>query len=281
MHVDDSRDQLSIETPEHVAIRFSAAGLGSRFLALLADTLLQSACYVLLLIVALLAAYSVPASARTSAALTPTAEKWLIAGFILLNFLLYWGYFALFEFLWRGQTPGKRWLKIRVIKDSGRQITFFEALARNLIRIIDMLPSIYLVGAVTMMCNRQHQRLGDLVAGTLVVHEGGHERAEWTSGARFITAGIYSPPEPEKRQRPDGVELPADAVARLNAESLSLIDAFLARAPELDYDRRASLATRILNEQSRAMGIAAPSGISAEKVLEAIAFELRGQASLR
>jgi uncharacterized RDD family membrane protein YckC len=275
-----SRDQLSIETPEQVSLHFEVAGLGSRFLAIVADSLLQFACYVLLVITVVLVAYSAPASVRDAQALTPTAEKWLIAGFILFNFVLYWGYFTLFEVFWRGQTPGKRWLKIRVIKDSGRQITFFEALARNLVRTIDMLPSIYLVGAVTMMCNRQHKRLGDLVAGTLVVHERGQQRAQWSSGTRTITAGLYQPPEPEKRQRPAGVQLPADMISKLSTEDLIMIETFFARALDLELETRASIAAKMLHRLSQKMGTPVPEGKRAETVLEAIAYEMRSQGGL-
>ena len=285
MSVDDlrdqlNRDQLNIETPEQVSLRFEIAGLGSRFLAILADSLLQLSCYVVLVITVVLVAYSVPASAQGSRALNHTAEKWLIAGFILLNFVLYWGYFTLFETFWRGQTPGKRWLKIRVIKDSGRQVTFFEGLARNLVRVIDLLPSIYLVGAVTMMCNRQHKRLGDLVAGTLVVHERSQERVQWSSGTRTITAGLYQPPEPEKRQRPAGVPLPADMIARLSTEDLVVIETFFARALDLELETRASIAARILQRLCQKMATAVPEGISAETVLEAVAYEMRSQGGL-
>src|SRR6202453_4051205 len=97
--------------------------------------------------------------------------KWFEAAIIFINFCLIWGYFALFEAYWHGQTPGKRAMKLRVIKDSGRQITLFEALARNLLRVVDYLPSLYLVGVITMLCNKRNQRLGDLAAGTIVVHE--------------------------------------------------------------------------------------------------------------
>ena len=84
---------------------------------------------------------------------------------------MYWGYFAFFEAVWRGQTPGKRYVGIRVIKESGRPIDAFEAIGRNLMRGIDGLPGFYGVGLVCMMLNQQHRRLGDFVAGTVVVHE--------------------------------------------------------------------------------------------------------------
>ena len=86
--------------------------------------------------------------------------KWVLAAFIGLNFLLIWGYYTLFEAFWHGQTPGKHIMKLRVIKDSGRQITLFEAMSRNLLRIIDYLPAFYLVGVITMLCTKRHQRLG-------------------------------------------------------------------------------------------------------------------------
>ena len=101
---------------------------------------------------------------------TRSGEKWLVALVILIHFLMYWGYFALFEAFKNGQTPGKMLFKLRVIQDSGRQITFFEAMTRNLIRVIDLIPSFYLVGVISMLCNRQHKRLGDL-AGRLTPEE--------------------------------------------------------------------------------------------------------------
>src|SRR6202012_2002495 len=94
------------------------------------------------------------ASARrvgVGGALADRGAQWVFAGVVLFYFLLYWGYFSLFEAFWNGQTPGKRLLKIRVIKETGRQSTLFEALARNLLRVIDMMPSFYLIGVISML----------------------------------------------------------------------------------------------------------------------------------
>src|SRR5579883_3491689 len=162
-------DQLVIDTPEQVAIRFPVAGIGSRFLAILIDSLLQAAAYVAIILIFILIISAAPK--ENAGELSHNGEKWLIAGLILVHFLMYWGYFTLFEAFWNGQTPGKRLFRVRVIQDSGRQITFFESMTRNLIRIVDMVPSFYLVGIITMACNPRHKRLGDLAAGTLVVHE--------------------------------------------------------------------------------------------------------------
>ena len=120
----------------------------------------------------------------------------------LFNFLLYWGYFALFEAFWNGQTPGKRLVKIRVIKDSGRHITLFEALARNLVRVVDMIPpNFYLVGLLSMLCNKQQKRLGDFVAGTIVIHERTSQQPMLGHTSRSITASLYPQPAPESARR--------------------------------------------------------------------------------
>ena len=158
-------DQLSIDTPELVALEFPLAGIGSRFIAILIDSLLQAAIVLALIFGAML---FLPSLLKFEAA----SAKWFIAIVILVPFLLQWGYFALFEAFWNGQTPGKRVAKIRVIQQSGRAITLFESLARNLVRIIDFLPTSYIVGVISIFVTSRHQRLGDLVAGTLVVHEG-------------------------------------------------------------------------------------------------------------
>src|SRR6266403_508675 len=207
-------DQLNIETPEQVELRFPIAGIGSRFLAILTDSLIQGAALFFLFLGFALIVSAAPKIPGAAAAVSNTGAKWFVAGVVLFYFLLYWGYYSLFEAFWSGQTPGKRLLKIRVIKDSGRQITLFEALARNLLRVIDMLPSFYLVGVITMLCNREQKRLGDLVAGTIVVHERSNNQPLMSHNSRTFTASLYrqsleAAPEPlsslaRVRRRPPG-----------------------------------------------------------------------------
>src|ERR1700753_438541 len=103
-------DQLSIETPELVAIEMPVAGLGSRFAAILVDYLIWAAILIALILIALLSTPNMGAQ----------IEKWATGVFIFLFFLLRWGYFTLFEALWDGRTPGKRVARIRVIQKSGR-----------------------------------------------------------------------------------------------------------------------------------------------------------------
>lgn len=276
--MDETPDQLTIETPEQVAIHFPIAGIGSRFLAVLADTIVQILAY---LVIFLLIFLIVSAAPRINGlVLERVGDKWIIAAIILFYFLLYWGYFTLFEAFWNGQTPGKKLCKLRVIRDSGRQITLFESMTRNLIRVVDALPSFYAVGIVTMLCNRRNKRLGDFAAGTLVVHERAPEPALWSGTAsRTITAGAFTPvaaPVPMAVVDPNAVDLPADAVARLTADDLNVIDHFFARAIDIDIPRRRALAERLAQQMTSKMEIALPEGVTPERFLESIARILRG-----
>jgi uncharacterized RDD family membrane protein YckC len=272
-----SPDQLTIDTPEQVSIRFPVAGLGSRFLAILADTALQIFAYALLIFVLVLIASSAPKTAAGE--FSRTGEKWLIAGLILFHFVMYWGYFTLFETFWNGQTPGKKLCRIRVIQQSGRQIAFFEAMTRNLIRIVDMMPGFYLIGVIAMLCNRQHQRLGDLAAGTLVIHERASDEPLWSgSGSRTITAAVFEPSVPEPSfSRSDEINLPADAVARLTAEDLTVIDRFFSRILDMELDTRARIAERLAAQMSEKMNFPMPADMKPERFLESIARQMRAQ----
>ena len=259
-------DQLNIETPEQVDLRFPVAGIGSRFVALLIDHLIQIVTF-----------HPDPRRPESSSPTTShaaraaefdTATKWFLAAVIFINFTLIVGYFALFEAFWHGQTPGKHVMKLRVIKDSGRQITLFEALARNLMRFVDYLPSIYLAGVITMLCNRKNKRLGDLAAGTLVVHElPVDDRAAdaFLSGENFFAK---EQPKPESA-------LPADAIARLEPADLHVMETFFTRALDLDMQTRAAMASRIAARMAAKMKVPLPEG-NPERTLEALAKAMRG-----
>ena len=272
----DQLDQLNIETPEQVDLRLPIAGIGSRFLAVLADTILQIAVELLLFLLFFL--FVSAASRGRLGNITDTAGKWLVAAMVLFNFLLYWGYFALFEAFWNGQTPGKRLAKIRVIKDSGRQITLFEALARNLVRVVDMIPpNFYFVGLVSMLCNKQQKRLGDFVAGTIVIHERTSEQPLLGHTSRSITISVYQQPPSEYAQRTGTFQPPADAVARLKAEDLNVIESFFSRALDLELSTRAEIASRIAASMFAKMNLPFPQKVNPERALEAISYAMRSQ----
>jgi hypothetical protein len=190
--------------------------------------------------------------------------------------MVQWAYYSLFEAFWNGQTPGKRLLKIRVIKDSGRQISLFEALARNLLRVVDWFPTLYLVGVISMLCNKEQKRLGDFVAGTIVVHERSDEQPLMSHNSRTFTSSLY--PQPlETAREPVGVALPSDGVAKLDAGDLNVIDTFFSRVLDLDLEKRAEIAGRIAERMSVKMGVSLPADVPQERVLESIAHAMRVQ----
>jgi uncharacterized RDD family membrane protein YckC len=158
----DATDQLTIDTPEQVTLALPIPGIGSRFLAIVIDTLVQVGLGLFVLVVAMV----LSTAGATS--------HWVTFGpalLILFIFSLYWGYFAVFEIWWSGQTPGKRMASIRVIKMTGRPVDPTAVILRNLLRAIDILPAAYGFGVACMLFNRHSRRLGDYVAGTVVVHD--------------------------------------------------------------------------------------------------------------
>src|SRR6202171_4413374 len=159
-----TEETLIIETPERVPLHFALASIGNRFLACAIDHAIQAGTVVLMFI-----AFSIVANVSSLGDRLSSAPKWVIALLIIVFFLIVWSYFAFFEWLWSGQTPGKRWLKLRVIREDGRPITFFEAMVRNLLRDFDIMPApFYSVGLISVFATTKDQRIGDLVAGTVV-----------------------------------------------------------------------------------------------------------------
>ena len=173
----ETEETLIIETPERVPLAFALASIGNRFLAAAIDHLIQ---YFSIALVAILVMSAAGTSAFTGAegsdgGLLADMPNWIIAVMIIVLFILFAGYFIFFEWIWNGQTPGKRLLKLRVIREDGRPITFWEAIARNLLRIFDAIPGfvipIYSIGLITIFLNDRDQRVGDIFAGTVVIRE--------------------------------------------------------------------------------------------------------------
>ena len=165
-------ETLVIETPEHVELNFALATIGNRFLACAIDHALQ----VISLIIIYIIARSLSASVRAAESMifndAGGISLWIVAVMIIAGFLIFFGYFIFFETIWSGQTPGKRWLKLRVIQEDGRPINFFAALTRNLIRFADMfVQPFYSVGIISVFASERAKRLGDYVANTVVVKE--------------------------------------------------------------------------------------------------------------
>jgi uncharacterized RDD family membrane protein YckC len=268
-------DQLNIDTPELVDIEMPLAGIGSRFIALLVDSLIWFAGF---LVIAVLLAIFLPGIA----AFSKISAEWAVALVIFLIFLANWGYFTLFEAFWNGRTPGKRVARIRVIQRSGRAIGLFESMARNLIRYIDMQPfALYAVGVIAIFTTRRHQRLGDMAAGTLVVRDHAQEAPLWgDSGARTFTAQIFAPSAPAPEPH-NAYSLPADGIARLSPADLEVLEGFFARRLDMSLPTRYALAERIAAAIQAKSGLVPPAGASVETFLEATARQLRDQARMQ
>jgi uncharacterized RDD family membrane protein YckC len=254
-------EKLIIETPEQTSIEFPLAGIGSRFLAIAIDSLLQfSVLFALVLVFVLLGVGMSDVGLDRFA----NANVWLVAILIFVYFFLMYGYFILFESIWNGQTPGKRLTHIRVIKDSGQPITAIDSFARNLLRLVDQLPFAYGVGVLCAWISPQSKRLGDYVAGTVVVHEKPFE----------TVAPQWNEPAPQPATHQYGAN-------RLTPEEFALVETFLSRRSALDagvrYDTAAGIVRRI-----EAKLIMPPEGKPfPEKLLEDLSAERRSSAGYR
>ena len=149
--------QLEVETPDHVVLRYDLAGGGNRGFAALVDFVLAALVFIGALYAFSLVTNTLPAAGPFFGVL------------VLFTFTLAWSYFVLLEWLWQGQTVGKRLYGLRVIRDDGAPAGFVAVLIRNVIRIVDFLPVFYGVGLLMIIFTSRSQRLGDLAAGTYVV----------------------------------------------------------------------------------------------------------------
>jgi len=187
--------EILVVTPENIEIEYELAGLGTRFLANLIDTAVQMGIYVAIWIVfgllALLLGLSAGAFAKSVGAFFAEAQ---VALALIAAFIVLWGYFIWFETVWNGQTPGKRQMGLRVVRDGGYPINIFAAIVRNLIRVMDGMPVVALgliivgvaghqtlagatggivifIPLLCLMISGRYQRLGDFIAGTMVVKQ--------------------------------------------------------------------------------------------------------------
>jgi len=251
-----------------VSIELPIAGIGSRFVAIVVDYVIWAVAFAALFIVGAIILPALHVFRDVSA-------NWALGIFFLIVFLLQWGYFALFEAFGNGRTPGKRVMKIHVIHRTGRAISFVESLARNLVRFVDYLPSFYVVGVVTMFLNKQNQRLGDMVAGTLVVRDREIESPHWGEmGSRTFTADVVPIADPMPPPHLS-VVLPASNLAKLLTSDLEVLERFFSRRLDLDLTTRAALAERLAASIRSKSGLEIPPGISVETFLEAVAHQMR------
>jgi uncharacterized RDD family membrane protein YckC len=228
-----NEETLIIETPERVPLHFALASIGNRFLACAFDHAVQTTAFVLLNFI------FIQVSNAFSFRGLIAASKWIIALYIIVSFLLWLSYFIIFEWRWNGQTPGKRWLKLRVIREDGRPITFWEAFVRNLLRILDIQPIIfYSIGLISVFLSGRDQRVGDLVAGTVVVRE---REAEAPSFDQVFDAPVS---DAALRRAFQPVQFTAE-LSFLREREIEVVETFLRRRWDLPDHSRMWMAWRV------------------------------------
>jgi uncharacterized RDD family membrane protein YckC len=227
MTLDDTK---TVITPEQVAITYRLAGIGTRFAAVLLDTIIHVALLVGLVFVS---SVILPGVDELLSWFEWDASPWMIALLIVLVFGMLWGYFIFWETVWSGRTPGKKLAGIRVMRDTGHPVDFRAAFLRNICRYVDFLPGGYGVGALAMFLSPDSKRLGDYVAGTIVV----------VDAQPAPKAGDTDAPRLDGYPRlGDPAMLNLRAVTR---DQLLVIDRFLARRGDLSQEARAQLAMQI------------------------------------
>ncbi|MGH7690093.1 MAG: RDD family protein, partial [Gemmatimonadaceae bacterium] len=212
---------LDVETPELVVLTYTLAGIGSRAFAAIIDYLI---CFAALFLGGV-GLGVLGASVRGLGGRVTTA--WVLTVFVLAQFAVLWGYYVLFEALADGQTPGKRLLRLRVVRDGGYSITFGASAVRNLLRLVDLQPVFtYAVGMVSVLLSRSGKRLGDYAAGTIVVRE---------NVTRSPTPGVSDVAD---------ADLPT-LHTRLREDEYAVLERFMEPRSEIAADRRRALADQL------------------------------------
>ena len=227
----------TVLTPEYVEFKFVLAGAMSRFLALLIDTIVSFA---------LAAVFIGSLHALFDELVVPLA--------LISWFLIDWGYMILLESLWSGQTIGKRLMGLRVIQESGVRVGLAHSALRNLLRPVDKVPALYLIGGISMLLSRHQQRLGDLLAGTIVVRE----------QRRRIPASLARP-EGDTSMLRDSDFLAR--VAKLTPEEESLFFSAALRREEMGIEARLTLFSHLAQRLQDDLGFQKPEHFSDEKLV--------------
>ena len=258
-----SEDVHRVEVPEHVEIGFTLAGFGSRFIAYLIDLCIMFM-IVALLFGAMLALFILSQKGiyeqfveSPSPSIEGAFYALLISLFGLALFIVSWFYFLIFEMLWDGRSPGKKAVGIRVIRDEGSKIAFTTSLLRNLMRVADWLPAFYLVGIVAMFAGKKWKRLGDIVAGTIVVKE---EKVQW------VPARSIPPPPPGRGADSEGAGIfTTDVCNKLGKEYYNLCYDYMKRHVAIDPVRASQIAGSIAGPVMEKLAI---TGMNPDRFIE-------------
>jgi uncharacterized RDD family membrane protein YckC len=245
-------NRITLQTPESVELEFLLAGIGNRALALLIDYIVWGS--MLLAFMITLGIFNQLIVSIFQQIFGDQANLWLSAIALMLFFLIYVGYFVFFEVIWQGQTPGKRYTKIRVIRDDGRRESIQQALLRALLRPVDDLLTI---GFFLILLGKQEKRLGDIVAGTLVIQE-----------EYLVTASFPISPQGEQFV----MELLQTAnISQLQPDDFALIRDYLQRQKNISPKAKAELSLNLARQTRAIIDLQKlPPGLTPHVFLEAV-----------
>ena len=248
-------NRVSLSTPESVELEFTLAGIGNRTLALLIDYHILAAALLGFWILWSVFSLGLLSYLNSGSFNYASAPLWLLAIALLLNFVIFAGYFTFFEVLCQGQTPGKRFTKIRVIRDDGRPIGLSQAALRSLLRPID---DFLFIGVLFILLGKQEKRLGDWAAGTLVIQE--------QRGDRKATLMISD------QAKTLAIELPKLAdLNQLLPDDVAVLRTYLQRRRTMDKRARHDLSLNLARQLRTLVGLETiPPSTTADQFLEAV-----------
>ncbi|PWU67984.1 RDD family protein [Gracilibacillus dipsosauri] len=224
-----AQEQVNVKTPEYVSLQFQLAGLGSRATAQIID-------YTIIAIVEIILLLLIIFSGINDFILFDEGIGYAIAFYLIITLLLQFGYFIFLEYFWSGRTIGKRMLNIRVIQENGHNITFLSSIIRNFLRVVDMLPFGYLVGMIMIFSHQKHKRLGDLTAGTIVVHERANKSNRLSPLEKYIQ---------KKNLQKEELAIDAFHLKQFTNKDWRLLSTYCSRLPDIKQEERTELTRQI------------------------------------
>ena len=273
-------DDVTILSAENIEFQVETAGLGSRFAAVTIDMAIQLTAFTVMSLVAYYIMGGISPADWTQYVL-----GFAKATFGIAAFFLFYAYFFIFEWLWAGQTPGKRWLGLRVIHATGMPATWWPVFVRNLLRIVDFLPFMYGAGSLIAVLNIHNQRIGDQIAGTIVARERrGAEKRPLMTIKEAVETFLNPQENPRPEPQTDAPLTPAEAITdvdidpesavirvKLSQEDYELVRDFLARREQLSLVARERLAESLANRLGAKLGRTLPLEHEREMLLEEVA----------
>ena len=257
-------NRITLQTPESVELEFTLAGIGNRAYALLVDYIVLGLIQIGYFIVWAIISIQLLEVIENFAGSKNSIELWLLAIQLLVSFFIYVCYFVFFEALWQGQTPGKRFVKIRVIRDDGRPVRLQQSTLRALLRPVD---DFFSLGVFLIALSRQEKRLGDWVAGTIVIQE-----EQPVNSATF--------PVSDKAQGlANQLQIEAD-LSRMLPEDFAVIREYLQRRDAMIPQARVELSRQLANQIKEVIALEkVPKEVTANLFLEAVYLAYQQQPS--